>query len=316
MPQRNEMRLSNEISPRNEMPQRSLMLLRNLMPQRNLMLLRNLMLWMWRQVLLLCLVNCLPSFATRLSLATLLSFSVLAQADPVGAERQSSYVLMSSDTKAMQDDPLLNPATFTVLDGEVLWKELAGKKNQSCASCHGDATVSMKGVAASYPKVGAAGQLFNLEGRINQCRIEQQDATPFAFESKPLLALEAFVANQSKGMPITVERSPANEAALASGQRLFNQRMGQLNLSCAQCHAERSGQKLAGNPIPQAHPTAYPIYRLEWQAVGSLERRLRNCMVGVRAEPYAFGSTELLELELFLAWRAREMPLESPGVRP
>jgi sulfur-oxidizing protein SoxA len=202
------------------------------------------------------------------------------------------------------------------LDGQVLWQEVAGKKNQSCASCHGDAAVSMKGVAASFPKVSLSGQLFNLEGRINQCRVEQQAASPFALESKPLLALAAFVANQSKGMPISVERTPANEEALASGQRLFNQRMGQLNLSCAQCHAERAGQKLAGNPIPQAHPTAYPIYRLEWQTIGSLERRLRNCLVGVRAEPYAFGSAELLELELFLAWRARAMPLESPGVRP
>jgi sulfur-oxidizing protein SoxA len=223
---------------------------------------------------------------------------------------------MSADTQAMQDDPTLNPATFAVLDGQVLWQDVAGKKNQSCASCHGDATTTMKGVAASFPKVNAAGRLLNLEGRINQCRVEQQGAEPFAFESKPLLALTAFLAAQSKGMPISVERNSANEAALASGQRLFNQRMGQLNLSCAQCHAERAGQKLAGNPIPQAHPTAYPIYRLEWQAVGSLERRLRNCLVGVRAEPYAFGSLELLQLELFLTWRARDMLLESPGVRP
>lgn len=42
--------------------------------------------------------------------------------------------------------------------------------------------------------------------------------------------------------------------------------------------------------IPQAHPTGYPIYRLEWQSMGSLQRRLRNCMTGVRAEPYAYGS--------------------------
>ena len=35
--------------------------------------------------------------------------------------------------------------------------------------------------------------------------------------------------------------------------------------------------------IPQAHPTGYPIYRLEWQGLGSLQRRLRNCLVGMRA---------------------------------
>lgn len=299
---------SNEMPRDSEMPQRNVMFQGYVSSGNPLPKLS--------QTVFSCLREKRLSFAILFSLAILLLFHTSSQADPVGAERQSSYALMSPDTKAMQDDPLLNPATFAVLDGQVLWQEIAGKKNQSCASCHGDATVSMKGIAASFPKFNTAGQLLSLSGRINQCRTEQQGATPFAFESKPLLALSAFIANQSKGMPITVERTPANESALASGQRLFNQRMGQLNLSCAQCHAERAGQKLAGNPIPQAHPTAYPIYRLEWQAVGSLERRLRNCLVGVRAEPFAFGSTELLELELFLAWRARAMLLESPGVRP
>ena len=244
-------------------------------------------------------------------------FGAWAQADPVGKARQSSYQLMSPDTKAMQDDPLLNPATFAVLDGQALWQAAAGTQKVACASCHGDATVSMKGVAASFPKLSAAGRpLLNLEGRINQCRTEHQGAAPWPPESKPLLSLSALVASQSKGMPITVERDAGNAAHLEAGERLFNLRLGQLNLSCAQCHAERPGQKLAGSLIPQAHPTAYPIYRLEWQAVGSLERRLRNCLTGVRAEPYALGSLEMRELELFLAWRARGMPLESPGVRP
>jgi len=248
---------------------------------------------------------------------SVLVLGALVKADPVGEDRQSSYELMSTDTKAMQDDPLLNPANFAVLDGQALWHEATGKKNVSCASCHGDAALSMKGVAASFPKLSTAGMsLLNLGGRINQCRTEHQGAVPLAPESKPLLSLSAFVATQSKGMPITVDRSASNAARLDAGERLFNLRLGQLNLSCAQCHAERPGQKLAGNLIPQAHPTAYPIYRLEWQSVGSLERRLRNCLTGVRAEPYAFGSKELLELELFLAWRARGMPLESPGVRP
>ena len=58
--------------------------------------------------------------------------------------------------------------------------------------------------------------------------------------------------------------------------------------------------------IPQGHPTGYPIYRLEWQGLGSLQRRLRNCMSGVRAEPFAYGAIELVELELYLhAARAR-----------
>ena len=68
--------------------------------------------------------------------------------------------------------------------------------------------------------------------------------------------------------------------------------------------------------IPQAHPTGYPIYRLEWQSVGSLQRRMRNCMIGVRAEPYAFGAPEFTALELYLRSRAEGLPVETPGVRP
>lgn len=51
---------------------------------------------------------------------------------------------------------------------------------------------------------------------------------------------------------------------------------------------------------PQGHPTGYPIYRLEWQALGSLQRRLRNCYNGVRAEAAPYGVVGLLELELHL----------------
>jgi sulfur-oxidizing protein SoxA len=50
--------------------------------------------------------------------------------------------------------------------------------------------------------------------------------------------------------------------------------------------------------------------------MGSLGRRLRNCMTGVRAEPLAHGSVEMAELELHLAARAMGMKVETPAVRP
>ena len=68
--------------------------------------------------------------------------------------------------------------------------------------------------------------------------------------------------------------------------------------------------------IPQAHPTGYPVYRLEWQSLGSLQRRLRSCMIGVRAEPYAYGAPEAVALELYLMVRAGGMRIETPAVRP
>ena len=102
----------------------------------------------------------------------------------------------------------------------------------------------------------------------------------------------------------------------ARGQALYERRHGQLQLSCAICHDQNAGGRLGGTTIPQAHPTGYPLYRLEWQGLGSLQRRLRNCMTGVRAEPYAYGSPEWVELELFLMSRASGMTVDAPAVRP
>jgi L-cysteine S-thiosulfotransferase len=174
----------------------------------------------------------------------------------------------------------------------------------------------MKGVAARYPAFDAQRSTpIDLDGRINICRTEHQKAPALAFESKELLSLAAFVAQQSRGMPI--ESNDARlEPFIAAGRKLFNQRQGQLDLACAQCHDDNSGRKLAGIAMPQAHPTGYPVYRLEWQSLGSLQRRLRNCMIGMRAETYAYGSPEYVALETFLMWRARGMTIESPAVRP
>jgi sulfur-oxidizing protein SoxA len=117
-------------------------------------------------------------------------------------------------------------------------------------------------------------------------------------------------------VPIAIKWDRATGPFLAAGRETFNRQQGQLNLSCAQCHDDNWGKRLAGSVIPQAHPTGYPIYRLEWEAVGSLERRLRGCLAGIRAETPAYGAPELVELELFLMWRANGLKLETPAVRP
>jgi sulfur-oxidizing protein SoxA len=148
------------------------------------------------------------------------------------------------------------------------------------------------------------------------CRQRNQLALPFAAESHDLLSLESLVALQSRGLPIAPDPDPRLAPFRDNGRRLFEQRSGQLDLSCAQCHDQNAGQRLGGSVIPQAHPTGYPLYRLEWQGLGSLQRRLRNCISGVRAEPFAYGARELAELELFLTQRAAGMRIESPAVRP
>jgi L-cysteine S-thiosulfotransferase len=233
------------------------------------------------------------------------------------SERRSGYDFMARETRAMQDDDAANPGMLWVLDGEALWSRKAGAAGRSCSDCHGDARSSMKGVAARYPAFDAArARPVNLEQRINLCRTAQQKAPPLAYESKDLLALSAYIGRQSRGLPIEIAIDERTRPFLDAGREAFNRRQGQLNLSCAQCHDDNRGKHLAGNVIPQAHPTGYPLYRLEWQGVGSIERRLRNCMFGTRAQTLEFGSDELVDLELFLMWRARGMKVETPAVRP
>jgi len=233
------------------------------------------------------------------------------------AERRSGYDFMSRETRAMQDDDTANPGMLAVLEGGALWARKAGAAGRACADCHGDGRASMKGVAARYPAFDAAlKRPVNLEQRINLCRADRQQAPPFAYESRELLALTAFVARQSRGLAIDVAVDGRTQPFLDNGRAAFYRRQGQLNLACSQCHDDNWGRKLAGNTIPQAHPTGYPVYRLEWQTLGSLQRRLRNCLVGIRAEPLEYGAPELVEIELFLMWRARGMAIEAPGVRP
>lgn len=233
------------------------------------------------------------------------------------AERRSGYEFMSPQTRAMQDDDTSNPGMLGVLEGETLWGRRIGAAGRACADCHGDARTSMRGVAARHPAFDAArGRPVDLEQRINACRVDRQQAPPLARESRELLALTAYVARQSRGLPIEIASDERMQPFLEAGRAAFHRRQGQLNLSCSQCHDDHWGRRLAGNVVPQAHPTGYPIYRLEWQSLGSLQRRLRNCLVGIRAEAPALGSVELVELELYLMWRARGMLLEAPAVRP
>lgn len=230
---------------------------------------------------------------------------------------RSGLDFISPETRAMQADDTANPGMLWVEDGKRLWAAPAGPAGRSCASCHGEAAQSMRGVAARYPAFDARRRRpVDLQGRVNGCRQERQGAAPLPAESGDLLALTAYVAHQSRGLPIAPPDDPRLASHVENGRRLYERRLGQLDLSCAACHEALAGRRLSGSLIPQAHPTAYPLYRLEWQTVGSLQRRFRNCMIGVRAEPFDYGAPEFVDLELYLMSRARGLPIETPGVRP
>lgn len=240
---------------------------------------------------------------------------LLAPAAGVADDRLSGYAVMGPDTQAMQADDMANPGMLAVLDGRRLWDEVPAS-GRSCAGCHGPPE-ALGAAAARHPAwEPAEGRALDLTGRINRCRVTHQAAMPFPPEDAGLLALASLVGLQARGQPIAPDPDPQMDRVRAEGAAIWSRRMGQLNLSCAQCHDDNAGGRLLAAPIPQAHPTGYPIYRLEWQATGSLQRRFRGCMTGVRATPFAPGSAEFVALEAFLMDRAAGMAMETPAVRP
>ena len=234
----------------------------------------------------------------RLILPLLLAWWGLGAGAGAGADvRLSGFQTMSPALQAMQQDDASNPAMLWVQAGRELW-------GQRCASCHQAA--QLRGVSARYPVFDAkTARPITLEGRITAHQ---------ALSTDDLLAVTAFIALQSRGVAITATDDPRLAPFVKEGEHLFKRRMGQLNLSCAQCHDERAGLSLGGSSIPQGHSTGYPLYRLEWQTLGNLERRLRNCVTGVRAAP--LKDEELVALELYLKQRAAGMAMDAPAVRP
>ena len=250
--------------------------------------------------------------------AVLVALAVSAQAQPPAQPQplRGGIEFQGAEVRAMQADAFGNPGSLWITRGAALWEAKSGGARASCASCHGKAESSMKGVAARYPKYDAGiGRVVDLEQRINACVQQNQEAPALAWESEPLLALEAYVAAQSNGARIGAAIDGPAAAAYERGRKLYFERQGQLNIACTHCHDANWGRTLLAERISQGHPVDWPAYRLEWQSVGSLERRLRACYFGVRAEMPAFGSDDLVALELYLAARARGLAISVPGVR-
>lgn len=240
-----------------------------------------------------------------------------AQERPIPLDKlQSDVAFLSPELRAQQQDDFANPGMLWVERGASLWAAPAGASGKSCADCHGTPRSTMQGVAARYPAIDrASGRLFNLSDRIVQCRTDLQGAARPAWESEELLALGAFVAHQSRGTPVAARIDGPARAHFEAGRALYSRRVGQMNLACTHCHDANWGRMLFSERINQGHPNGYPAYRLEWQALGSLERRIRGCLSGVRAEMLPYGAPEYRDLELYLMWRAAGLAIETPGVR-
>lgn len=253
--------------------------------------------------------------ATVLGLGALLVACAAAPPKPA-ADVKSGYDYATPETRAMQDDDFVNPAFLWVDIGEEKWSEVEGKAGKACASCHSKAEKSMKGISVSYPKFSPEdNKLRALQDQVNYCRVKRMQAKPWKWEKDEMLGMTAFIKSKSRGMPINPKIDGSAKPFFEAGKKFYNQRRGMLDMACKNCHVDYPGVMIRANKLSQGMPNGFPTYRLKWQKVGSLHRRFKGCNKQVRATPYKQGSDEYTNLELFLMWRARGLPVETPSVR-
>jgi len=229
----------------------------------------------------------------------------------------SGWHYRTPETRALETDSFENPGMLGVEQGEEIWHTVEGTRGNSCASCHDDAAVSMKGVGANYPKWDEkANRPKNIETQINHCRVENMGAEPYAFDKGGQKPLAAYIKNQSLGIPVQLDLSEgAMQEWWEKGKTTYYTRTGQLNLSCASCHEKNHGKRIRADHLSQGNVNGFPTYRLKQNKLVSLHNRFRGCIRDTRAEfPDAFSDV-LMGLEVYTTWRGTGLSVETPAVR-
>jgi sulfur-oxidizing protein SoxA len=116
-------------------------------------------------------------------------------------------------------------------------------------------------------------------------------------------------------MPVNVQSDGPMADWVEKGKDLYYTRVGQLDMSCANCHEDNNGQYIRADHLSQGNTNGFPTYRFKWQGLGSLHRRFSGCMKNIRAQPFKRGSDEFTALEIYLATRGAGLGVESPSVR-
>lgn len=199
--------------------------------------------------------------------------------------------------------------------GEELW-ETSFANGKGYADCFPDGPAQRK----NYPHWDKQrGMVITMELAINECR-QANGEKPLKYGKGPLAALTAYMAHESRGQTIEVEVPEDDSGAMAAyqkGKQFWFARRGQLNFSCANCHAQNAGNMLRSDVLSPAlgHATGWPVYRAKWGDLGTLHRRFSGCNKQVRAKPFAPQGEEYRDLEYFLTAMSNGLTFNGPSAR-
>jgi len=242
-------------------------------------------------------------------------------------DNSTTQALTASGLAQLQSANAMNPIGLWIDEGKRKWEK-------DCTSCH--ALEKVVKAVPDFPKLDASRKLINLEDQISICRQRVEATTianansiatttastqSFTNDDNPTLELSTLLNDAARQLAINIA-PPTNplhaiiwKKNLADGERLFKTRLGHMNLSCQQCHDGKVGASMRAQKITAGHPTGFPAYRISWQGLGSIERRIRACYSGVQAQVPAPQDMRLRQLELYLKTRAQGLQLEGPSIR-
>jgi sulfur-oxidizing protein SoxA len=249
-------------------------------------------------------------------LLLLLSALLLAlpATDTLAVEPRSGYDYIKQSTRDMQDDDFENPGMLTLEQGRQLFNTIPEGQGKSCTACHGSEAEDLDVTQiARYPVHDGSG-LLTLQEQISSCR-ENNGGSILPIDHPELIALETFVRNRAAGEAINVQTDGAMAPLLEKGEQLYSLRYGLIDMSCQHCHDYYPGQRIRGQTISQGMGNGFPAYRLDIGEITNLHQRIQQCLLLMRAEPFAAGSEEIKLMGLYIMSRSNGLKIETPAVR-
>ena len=231
------------------------------------------------------------------------------------SELISGWVFRTDQTQDMQTDDFDNPSFIFVEQAEDQWATVNGTEGKSCADCHSD-VAEFKGLKATLPRWDdEKSKMMAMEEYVNECRTERMGADAWKWSSSKMAGMTALISLQSRGMPMNVATDGHAAAAYDLGKEIYYTRVGQLDMSCSNCHEDNYGTMIRADHLSQGQINGFPTYRLKNSKLNSVQGRFKGCMNNIRATPYKEGSDEFTALELYVASRGNGLIVESPSVR-
>jgi L-cysteine S-thiosulfotransferase len=218
--------------------------------------------------------------------------------------------------RAMLEDG--NPADLYEMRGEELWKQKRGPKNASMEQCDlGKGPGVLEGAFVELPRFFKdTGRVQDLESRLMTCMetlqgIDTKEVTTRTFrrgETGNIAAMATYVSAASKGMAFNLPQSTQAERDMYEiGKRLFFQRGGTHDFSCASCHAIDGGRvrlqdlpNLTVNPGDGVGFAAWPAYRVGNGQMWTMQHRINDCYRQQRFPEPAFASDVTIALSVYM----------------